>query len=217
MISLLRDCQSQLARLYDLAPGASIDQFLVDADFADRLSPMASAGKETVLISEDGEFLSLGVYFHPDVSQHLQHETTRHALAEGAFPAFCAMVEGVSHFLVLDHHSQHDVPLTVLEMEIQAEVDKFILARIHSMDQIQERQDLQHLHQQLFSAFEIRESASPIEQERYRFASEAAARFCRSLDQEFFEVETIHWPTLLDHLRRFFRSPLQGKLRQAGL
>ena len=43
---------------------------------------------------------------------------------------FCLALEGVSHFLYLIWNASFDRSVTLLEMELQAEIDKFVMLGI---------------------------------------------------------------------------------------
>ena len=100
--------QARLTRYYGIEDAPAVDDFVEPADGA----------REALLVREaDGEL-------------HLSVRLPR-ALAEGGRPASfdeaCQVVEGVSHFVYLAERARRELPATQLELELQAEIDKYLV------------------------------------------------------------------------------------------
>lgn len=81
------------------------------------------------------------------------------------------LIEGVSHFVHLAERARTELPTTELELELQAEVDKFaVLAPHHDSASHPE------LHQWLFERVSFFHPADTTKGRRYRLANELAAR-----------------------------------------
>ena len=96
--------------------------------------------------------------------------------------------------------------MTLLELELQAEVDKFV----STMQLASEKQDaelMNVLHRKLFDEVRFSDDLDDEQAERYRAANEYAARFCRQLRSRFLEKGDA-----LDELRTFFRLSLRQKI-----
>ena len=142
--------------------------------------------------TEDG--LDLAVFI---ADAHLNALEKAGSLADAAvrdFPAFCAATEGVSHFLMLVERARREEPVTMLELEAQAEVDKFVCASLHHPNLSNEWWG------RLFREAILAEGLGPEERERYQEAGRLAAGFCVTLDQ------APHVDALLQQLRRFWRD-----------
>jgi hypothetical protein len=127
---------------------------------------------------------------------------------------FWNLAEGVSHFTFLAWSAAQDRPVSPLELELQAEVDKFVLAALAARAQ-RPNHALLPLHHLQFEAATLDPALSGDERERYVTASRYAKDYCRELagclaDARHDELRT--------ELRRFYRMSRNDKLhRIAGL
>lgn len=116
-------------------------------------------------------------------------------------------VEGVSHFVFLAERARTGLPTTRLELELQAEVDKFVLLALagdptgHA-----ERRELRRT---LFESVRYLHDESTEEGVRYRLANDLAARYVRR-----FHPEVSHGAARAE-LRRFYRAGQSEKIRMA--
>ncbi len=97
--------------------------------------------------------------------------------------------------------------MTLLELELQAEVDKYVSTMQMALEQ-RDHDMLHGLHGQLFDNYRIRDDLDHEQVERYRAASEYAARFCRRLRQRILHGGD----SAFAELRRFYRMPLGDKI-----
>ena len=120
---------------------------------------------------------------------------------------FCKVVEGLSHFTYVVWRAQKDQQMTLLELELQAEVDKYVSTMQLALQQ--RDNDLLHgLHDRIFDNFEFREGLDDEQLERYRAASEYAGRFCRRIRRRLLRSGD----GVLRELRRFYRMPMNDKI-----
>ncbi len=144
--------------------------FLLDAEQAQALGGDAS-GAEALLVHEVEGAVELGLYLAPAV------------LAEaptGALGPFCQLAEGVSHFLYLTRSVELARPVSLLELEAQAEVDKFALLLLRAWAGAR-GQWAATLHTRLFDEMHLRPGLSPLEERRYSQANRLARAFCLRL------------------------------------
>ena len=132
---------------------------------------------------------------------------------EASLDAVCQIIEGVSHFVYVVERARVDREATQLELELQAEVDKWVVlaASIHSFD----AQLSAKLRARLFEDFvyrhdETTETGRELA-ERYRVANDVAHRFVRRLEREY--VGHARFGELRAELRVFFHIGQEGKLR----
>lgn len=149
---------------------------------------------EWVLARSSKEGLELAVFIADAHLKALEEAGSLANAALGAFPAFCAATEGVSHFLMLVERARREEPVTMLELEAQAEVDKFVCASLHHPNLSNEWWG------RLFRKASLADDLGPEEVKRYQEAGRLAAGFCATLDQ------TPHVDALLHLLRRFWRD-----------
>ena len=158
-------------------------RFLMDAEAARSLLP-SRGPRSGVLVCEDAGELWLGLYLD-----------TRDQSDLGT------LVEETSHLLCLAWHALQGRHISRLSLELQAEVDRYALARLTGRD------PLDHLER-----FRWLPNADPAVRDRYRAAHGAAYRYCRRLSRRFPGRSDI--PDLLAELRAFYRV---GTYRKIGL
>ena len=184
--------QAGLERVYRLDRVADVGDFLHGAEAGER---------EALLVREvaDGDL---------EVTLRLPQ------LEEGDanLDALCQIIEGVSHFVYVAWNTGHDKPVTLLELELQAEVDKYVLGAWLLREQGQGRFP-RELHRALFERAHVDPVAAAGRVGLYQMASTYAARFCRrvaaTLERRRFGVTR----DLMAELRRFYRWGNLRKLR----
>ncbi len=195
--------QRGLETLYRLEPGLDVHEFLVGADFRDALDT-ARRPKEQLLVCEDAGEMSLALFLDQSVLDNLaNHEH----LDDRNFGDFVLAVEGVSHFIYTICCARAERPVSQLELELQAEVDKYITCLL--MTQTEEPTSAS-LRQRLFVESRYEDDLDADEHSRYRAANDNAHRYATYLEQAFVVPHRI--PEMLAELRRFYREGLAAKL-----
>ena len=129
---------------------------------------------------------------------------------------FLIALEGVSHFHYLVWSLARGRNVSLLELELQAEVDKYATA-VALMTRQQAGRFPGALHARLFHAVSFLPQLDEISRHRYQEANRHAARFCRSLEERFLRVRRQRPELWLAELRRFFRRGHQEKIRQLAV
>ena len=192
--------QRRLERLYHLEPAPAVSPYV---------RRQQGAAREEVLVRESPEFLELVVLL-PEESL----EAVRLAPSQAPLDAFLEAVEGVSHFVHLSNRARTELPTTLLELELQAEVDKFaILAgRLGSVNSVvreaANRSERSSLHQRLYEDVRFLHESETESGLRYRLANGLAARLWSRL-------LPLDSQPLVDRLRRFYRAGQAEKIRMA--
>lgn len=191
MLTLL---QRQLEATYKVrAP--DVGPFLVDrAQLAEVLGDDRRPADEWVLVRESDDGLDLAVWIDEDHVEALQVAGTPARALDQCFSALCAAVEGISHFLLLIERCRRAEPVRLLELEAQAEVDKFVVAHLHRPERSAEWR------RRLFTDATLQPDLSEEERRRYTQAGRLAAGLCADLERH------PHTSALLDDLRRFWRA-----------
>ena len=180
----VRTAQRRLAALYRLDLALEAWRFLVPADEARRLLPGAAPRSGLLALEEDGH-LWIGLYLDPrDLGDP------------------DAVVEETSHFVCLTWHAAQGRPVSALTLELQSEVDRYLLARLEGRD------PLAH-----FRDFDLDGWMDDGTRERYAVANAAGHRYCRALQGRF--PERADLPELLREVRGFYRAPAEAKLHRA--
>jgi len=207
---MLEQLQQHLHGINRSEAGYDIRQFLVtDA----RLARVLSGGNdlthsgETLLLQEDDDGLALSLYLDESILERLGSSEPLEALKSGLLDELCKVIEGLSHFNYVAWRASRDHSVTLLELELQAEVDKFVSL----MQLAREQRDAELsnvLHGRLFDDTRYQGHLTERQLERYRAASEFAARFCRILGPRLRRGSS----KVLPELRRFYRMSLGDKV-----
>lgn len=205
-LALQRDLQA----LYDLPQFPPISDFLLfDRDLADRLTPpQQRRGDERLLLREERGELALSLFLDPQVL-HALAEQREGALHERNLQPLLHAIEGVSHWLAVYWHALRGSSVSPLELELQAEIDKYALI---AQRLLQQRGSVpRSLHPMLFDPSSLDAALRGAERDRYVTANWLAASLWRRLLQRN-GADPQH-PQSLCTLRRFYRLDREGKRR----
>lgn len=200
--------QDLVHRLYDVAVGDVAHFLVTDASRARDLG--SDAGQEALLVRERGDELDLSLFLDDAVLRRLARHDPLHWLDDDNLADFLLVVEGVSHYVYLAWNAIHDRPVRLLELELQAEVDKYLLA-LYLLRRQGRGTLARQLHRGIFERFSFRAGLDRERLRRYRDANRYAGKYCRTLQQRL--SHRVRGPGLVAELRRFYRLPQQSKLR----
>jgi len=188
----LRRIQRRLEQIYQLEPAPCILPFV-------RVEPHEQ--REQLIVRQSVEELELVVLL-PQAS--LQALIANDPSLE--MDAYLGAVEGISHFIHLAERARTLLPTTLLELELQAEVDKFAILADGSVQPA----ELPVLHRRLYENVRYLHAQSTERGKRYRLANDLAARL---------------WSSLIAYgqsdctqlvLRRFYRASQAEKIRMVS-
>lgn len=186
----LRDTQRRLELLYGLEPAPDVALFtFLDPD----------NGPEQVLVRETLDALELQLSLPANLNVDAAPQSDDHV----------SLVEGVSHFVHLAERSRTRLSTSHLELELQAEVDKFVLL----WDRVTTPHDapvLSDLHEWLFGRVTYLDEPGTVSGDRYRLANRLAARLCGKLVERARRASEFVAP--LPFLRHFYRCGLSDKI-----
>lgn len=187
---------------------APVGEFLVDEAARARLAPHASPD-EALLVQElpvaQGEASLGGVQVALFLSDEVLAQLARGCDAPwtaARLSGFCQAAEGVSHFLYLAHRAEREAPVSMLELEAQGELDKYLCVLLQLWAQGR-REASRALRRRLFSGFSLREGLPPAERERYLLASALAAATAQVLEARYVLAGRLE--ALLREVRRLYR------------
>jgi len=209
----LRTLQRQLETTNNLPQQLDIADYLVtDRQQAQVLAGrMALASDEQLLLSQSGNELHISLYIEEATLQRLQLRHPGQSLNRRYLGDFCTVLEGLSHLLYCAFNAARDRPFSALELELQAEVDKYTMVVIHASRQCGASR-FDHWHQQLFGKVHYLDSAKSCLGQRYRTANRLAARYCKSLAHRFLAAGD--FPRWLNEIRGFYRLTQSQKMRR---
>jgi len=177
--------QQRLCGIYRLELPLRAGDFLLSAEAAGAWRPGRSPRTGLLALEEAGT-LWLGLYFDPRDAED---------------PA--AILEETSHWIAVVWHAAQSRSISALLLELQADVDRYAVARLAKA-----RDPLRH-----FAGLQLRTGLTRAERARYRAAHSAAFRYCRTLERRFPRQEDL--PGLLHELRHFYRLAPARKLDAA--
>lgn len=182
--------QQALERVYRLDRVVDVGDFVRNA---------GDGGRESVLLrkSEDGA-LEMSVQL-----PKLQ--------ADASLDGLCQIIEGVSHFVYLVERARVERTATQLELELQAEVDKWLLLAAATAGFDVDRSA--SLRARLYERVTFCEDPSTETGARYRVANDVAHAFVRRLERRY--VRAGRFAAMRYELRRFFHEGQEEKLRLA--
>jgi hypothetical protein len=209
---LLSRLQSLIGGIYDVSVAHDVYDFLVTD--RRRLPPAARGGtaEEELIVAEPvegGDEVALSLYLDPALLTRLTREDPLVRLHAGNVADWCTALEGVSHFLYLAWNAGHDKPVSLLELEMQAEVDKYVVSYWLLRRQLPRRFPAE-LRRVLFERTRIDPRLSRGRAGLYREASRYAEKFCRRLEQSLARTAggaaaAATESEVLAELRRFYR------------
>jgi hypothetical protein len=183
--------QRKIEAIYQLEPAPDIAPFV-------RIE--ANDTREQLIVKQSVDALELVVLL-PGAS--LAALLTRDPTED--MDAYLAAIEGISHFIHLAERARTRLPTTLLELELQAEVDKFaILADAPTaLPSFQ----LHTLHRRLYADVRFLHASTTERGQRYRLANNLAAKLWSQLIQHREAASS------RDILRRFYRASQAEKIR----
>jgi hypothetical protein len=204
--------QALLAGCYQLELDADIERFLLTdrAATSGLIDDPAALPDEALLISEADQTLDVTLFLDAELLERLASTDPLQALDQDNLDDFCRVLEGVSHFVCLLWKASNARSVTQLELEVQAEVDKYLSARLLLESQSRAPVGDGELTRRLFAGVRYREGLDSDQLQRYRHANDLALRFCRRLEQRH---PAPRMPgSMLQELRAFYRMPQADKL-----
>jgi hypothetical protein len=207
---LLRKLEAMLHELYALEVGYAVSDFLItDPELARTLDSGGRQVDEKLLIAEaDGE-ADVALYLEGELLDRLGRRDPLTKLDGDNLADFWAALEGVSHFTYYAWNAARDKHVSLFELELQAEVDKYVVCLLADGG-ASGATTSPRWRRRLFEEFELEPDLDADERDRYRAANDGARRYAASLERRF--VTRGGTPDMLAELRRFYRLPLASKL-----
>jgi hypothetical protein len=216
--------QRGIEALYRVETGCSVGDYVVGTQYRDDLvsepsSATAERGaapngaakvsrrprEQLLVVEQDGE-MNLALYIDPSVIANLDQNDPSRRLGDHNLGDFLLAIEGVSHFIYTVCCARAERPVSQLELELQAEVDKYVTCLLTTEPETGMSEQLRH---RLFDAH-YDEDLDETEHARYRAANDNAHRYASWLEETFVTRRRI--PEMLAELRRFYRQGLAAKL-----
>jgi len=165
----------------------------------------AAIDREVLLVRQNDDGVEIAV--------HLPQSVLDGRAALG-FDELCQAIEGVSHFVFLVERARRQLPLTQLELELQAEVDKYVVF-VHDPQDVRqfEPHRAARVRARLFDGVAYIDPPGTEKGDRYRLANDLAARFAGMLDERFARLGRFEQLSMA--LRRFYAAGQYEKINLA--
>lgn len=207
MSEILTRIQARLSELYDVE-SLPVEPFICSEEEARAAVGDAVSRGEVLLVSEDADGgISVGLYVAESALDLLRTD-------DAPLEAFWLAAEGVSHFVYLVFRAQNEESVSQLELELQAEVDKYATALLDGWGVGLMKERSRQIRQRLFHDAEFLDDAGTEAGDRYRVATRAAAQVVANLEKRYVAREDLHG--LIGELRRFYRLGRREKLAYAN-
>lgn len=207
MLDLL---QQRLNDINQTGSGYDVRDFLItDPSAARRLgdATLLPGTEESLLLAERGDELAVSLFLSSELLARVEASDPMGRLDARALADLWKVVEGISHFNCVVWKASQGRAVSLLELELQAEVDKFVSTTQLAAEQ-GANELARNLHRWLFDDVRFHESLDAREHDRYRSANDYAARFCRGLAEALANRDD----SALAELRRFYRLPMTDKI-----
>lgn len=212
MHAALASLQAALAEIYDLPATPDVAHFLMTDRAAAARVHGARDTDEQLFVAQEDDGIALALYIDAAVLERLSRRDPFAALTGDNLADYLTVAEGVSHFVYVAWNAGFDKPVTLLELELQAEVDKYVLCAWLLREQGRGRFP-RELHRALFERARIDPAAAAGRARLYQLASSYAGRFCRRVATSLGRGTRGATRELLAELRRFYRFGNARKLR----
>lgn len=207
---MLNALQQRLCDIYRLGESYDVRDFLItDPTLAKALGQGSVLGdsEETLLIVDGGEELSVSLFLDGDMLGRLETGNPLDELRAEMLDDLWKVVEGVSHFSCVAWKAAQDRSVTLLELELQGEIDKYVSTVMMAIDQ-SDSSLLRNLHGWLFDNVRYHDELDALQRDRYQCANDYAARYCFGLSEQLINGDAL----VLDKLREFYRLQIGDKI-----
>ena len=203
---MLGRVQRGLEALYRVDTGVEVDDYVVGAELRDALAPARRPREQLLVCEAEGE-MALALFIDPRALANLASHDPARRLGDHNLGDFLLVIEGVSHFIYAICCARAHRPVSQLELELQAEVDKYVTCLLTTEPEVAVSAELRR---RLFGDVSYEPDLDHDEHARYRAANDNAQRYAAWLEQAFVGPRKI--PEMLAELRRFYRLGLAAKL-----
>jgi hypothetical protein len=207
---MLSKLQDHLTDIYQADPGYRVVDFLItDRSIADALGgeSVIQSSEETILLTEGTDELELSVFLDKALLERLRGHDPLQSLKAKKLQDVWTVLEGISHFNYIAWCAGRDKAVTLFELEMQAEVDKYVSTWLLALAQ-EDKALADNLHGWLFEDVSYHPELDCDQRARYKAANDLAARFCHGLRRRLRGNNADG----LKELRRFYRLSQPEKI-----
>ena len=207
---MLSQLQQRLTDIYRVDGGHDVRDYLItDPTLAKVLGQdtLLTNTDETLLVTQDDDGLAVSLFLDADMLKRLETDCPLERLRAESLDDLWKVLEGISHFNCVAWKASQDRTVTLFELELQGEIDKFVSTMLLAMQQSDS--DLaSRLHGWLFDDVSFHEELDEEQLQRYRSANDYASRYCHGLRQQLIDNDQL----AMAELRRFYRLQVADKI-----
>ena len=207
---MLAELQQQLSDIYQVGRAYDVRDFLItDPTLAAFLGQdaMLKNTDETLLLSQDDDGLALSLFLDAAMLERLEERRPLDQLHADTLDDLWKVLEGISHFNCVVWKASQERSVSLLELELQGEIDKFVSTMMLALGQENE-QLLDRVHGWLFENVSYHQELDVEQLHRYRSANDYAARYCHRLRERLIDDAG----QVMSELRQFYRLQLGDKI-----
>ncbi len=205
-----------LCGFYDVGGGLTVGDLLCSPTRAQRwIPPQELQRGEVVIAVERGEDLELGLFLADGPLRALMQASSNPWSTPEARQGLCLLVEGVSHLLMLEQRYRHGLQVRGIELEIQADLDKYVvgMAEHQGPDREWHSHSLR-VRRWLFRGVTFMDGAGNGVGTRYRDAHRAALNILKYQEMTTPQDRSgHHWEHWIRYWRRLYRAGLGHRVR----
>lgn len=208
----LHELQKRLHHIYDIDCPHNVEDFITHNTLLVECvtrQKNSTAVAEQLLLKQQPDGLDVSLFLDELLVKQLAMDNPLEQLHHGNIASFCTVLEGISHFLYLVWNIQQQRAISCFEMELQAEVDKYVMATSLLAEQSGGNIP-RNLHRSLFEKARYHAHLSHAEYQRYYLANRYARHYCYNLHKQL--MNTPDCVNLTREIRRFYRMMNQQKL-----
>jgi hypothetical protein len=123
---ILKRIQDLIGGIYDVPIAHDVYDFLVTERTSLAQPHPQGACDEELIIVEESDVARVSLYLDPELLERLRCADPLEHLHAGNVADYWTALEGVSHFVYFAWNAGHDKPVSILELEMQAEIDKYV-------------------------------------------------------------------------------------------
>ncbi len=211
---MLGSLQRQLERIYEIEVPHSVDDYLI----TDRATLKNLQGhdksdeskiEEQLLVVQDGDNVDIALYVDNEIVNRLAQDDPGSRLHAGNLADYCTAMEGVSHFLYLIWNAGYERGVSLMELEMQAEIDKYVSTAFLFGRQGSGRIP-SNLYRWLFERPVFDSSLDRESLERYRDANYYASKYCARLQKRYLGRNSRSG--IFNDLRKLYRLTHRAKI-----
>ena len=213
---LVEKVQTQLECIYGIGLVERAHEFLINlGDVRNYVSmnPAMKLPKELLLVRKpEDDTVEVALYLADELMTNLDVHDPFESITQKNLNDFCILIEGVSHFVYYLWKARQNLAITQLELELQAEIDKFLMLYFYlRSDKNPAVADT--LFDALFEDFKLFDELSDEAKERYLTASHLASRYCYQIKNRV-QQSPGDMQNIVSEIRQFYSLAQEEKIRR---